>query len=86
MELLTHPNATRCGGPPADWDEERDGPCGTLAIADVLTADRRPAMESLWRPDRTDIERLIAGGAIALGVVGTMHPVVYLAVTEPGVI
>jgi hypothetical protein len=40
-------------------------------------------MESLWRPDAEELAALNAGATIALGISGTVHPVVYVGVTAP---
>ena len=82
MDIQPHPSATRRFAPPADWNEAKHGACGTLEIADLPTPSG-PYMESLWRPDAGDLAALNAGAGIALGIRGTVHPVVYLGVTAP---
>jgi len=83
MDPLPHPQRTRSFGRPANWDEARDGPCGTLDIADIVTPERYAAMQSLWRPSAEDLNKLNRGGAIALWIYGTTHPVVAMAAIEP---
>jgi hypothetical protein len=83
MRILPHPSATRRFAPPADWSADAHGECGTLEIAEVAGEGGLPYMESLWQPEAEDLAKLNAGAAIALGVQGQVHPVVYLGVTEP---
>jgi UDP:flavonoid glycosyltransferase YjiC (YdhE family) len=84
MQPVPHPSATRRFGPPESWDEARDGPCATIHIADATCPTSGAAvMESLYRPDDEELAALNAGGKIILGIFGTVHPVVYLAVTVP---
>jgi hypothetical protein len=80
MDIAVHPCTTRRFGPPPDWVEERHGECATLCIADVRDEAGQPFMESMWRPSAEEIARLAAGACILLGVRGTVHPVVYMAV------
>ncbi|HEX8258059.1 MAG TPA: hypothetical protein VF589_10535 [Allosphingosinicella sp.] len=85
MKFAPHPGATRRFGPPADWDPELHGPCGTLEVADIVrdTPDGGQLfMESLWRPEPEDLAALNAGAAIVLGIRGCTHPVVYVGVTS----
>ncbi|HQU03505.1 MAG TPA: hypothetical protein PLT25_02185 [Acidocella sp.] len=63
-------------GAPADWNEERDGPCCGLPIRVVRHADGTPAYcESAWEPTPREIETLAAGGSVILRVVGWQVPV-----------
>jgi ABC-type cobalt transport system substrate-binding protein len=82
MDFAPHPAATRRFGPPADWNEDVHGPCGTLEIADLSTTSG-PYMESLWRPTADELEALNRGATIQLGIRGTVHPVIYMGVTKP---
>jgi hypothetical protein len=81
MRPAPHPGATRRFGPPADWVPEVHGECGTLEVADVIDCGQ-PFMETLWRPDAADLAALNAGGLVALGIRGTVLPVVYLGVAS----
>jgi len=71
-------------GAPADWDQDRDGPCGALPVVDAFDkASGMLVMYSVWRPSPEEIAALLNGGAIRLGVVGFAHPVVNMAVLTP---
>jgi hypothetical protein len=70
---------TRTLGPPPGWDQELDGPCGFLHIVDDLL-NGSSVMMSGWKPAPEELAALNAGGFVALGVVGTVHPPVIVAV------
>lgn len=57
-------------GAPADWNEERDGPCGSLAVR--VTGS---LCQSAWKPTAEDVALLSAGGVLILSVFGRMSPV-----------
>lgn len=71
---------TRILGKPADWDEAVQGPCGGLPIRDVILAGNAQFMVSAWTPLPDEIERIVAGEPIVLGINGTGHPVVFMGV------
>lgn len=82
MDFIKHPQHTRFIGKPRDWDEKRDGECGTLSVSDKLS-NGYPVMESAWLPTAEEALALATGYAqIRLGVFGTTHPVVYMG-TSP---
>lgn len=53
---------------------------GLEVIDEVEVQSGLNFMYSLWRPDAVELEALQKGGAVRLGVGGTVHPVVNLAV------
>lgn len=71
--------ATRFLGAPADWDEARDGHCGTLPVADAAD-ETGPFMVSMWEPLPDELERLKAGAMVVLTVRGRCHPPVGIQV------
>lgn len=76
--------ATRILNKPVDWDEERDGLCGTLPIRDERTT-ACDTMISAWLPTLEEIERIVQGAPIYLHVVGRVHPPVSVGVgPRPG--
>lgn len=74
-------NTTRVLGAPVEWDKDRDGSCSSLAIADVETQAGN-AMESAWLPLPDELERLIAGAVVKVGLLGRVHPPIYVSVGE----
>lgn len=80
MNPIDRKDASRRLGAPASWDEESDGLCGVLAIADIAYESGARAMESLWRPEPEELAALAAGHPVILTIVGVAHPVVSLSV------
>ena len=75
---------SRVIGKPKDWDDDLDGECVNLFVADAVDhLSGFPIMFSVYRPTPDDLIALNQGGAIRLGVVGVTHPVVQLAVIGP---
>jgi hypothetical protein len=74
------PSATRVLGAPPDWNEERDGFCGGLAIQDQPDHKGLNHMISAWEPTPEELERLAAGAPVLLWVVGHVHPPVMVTV------
>ena len=73
-----HRSTTRIFGRPPGWTPDQ-GECGNLCVADVPTS-AGPAMESAWLPTPRELELIAAGAPIVLGILGTVHPPVYLSV------
>lgn len=80
MQPIDRPDATRRLGAPSNWNGEKDGSCGVLAITDVTYESGANAMESLWLPDPEELAALAAGQPVILTIVGNFHPVVSLGV------
>jgi hypothetical protein len=76
---------TRTLGPPPNWDQLLDGPCGFLHIVDDLL-NGSSVMMSGWKPAPEELAVLNAGGYVALGVVGTVHPPVIVGVFPSNVV
>lgn len=73
-------------GAPQGWDQSLDGACGVLPIVDAIDEQSRfNFMYSVWRPTAEELELLSAGGAIRLGIMGRVHPVIQMAVLTPEV-
>lgn len=84
MKFVTHPAHNCYMGAPRDWNEERDGPCGALSICDMRDQSL-PKMESAWELEGfEDVAMLLGAGTIRLGIVGTVHPPVYMTVVPRG--
>ena len=47
--------ATRELGAPKDWNSERDGECGALAILDWQPTEGQSAMTSAWFPTPNEV-------------------------------
>ena len=80
MNPIDRKDASRRMTPPKDWNEDADGPCGVLAIADVAGGDGMNWMESLWKPTPEEIDALVAGHPVILMIGGWAHPVVSISV------
>ena len=64
--------------------EDAGGPrleCETLFLRRE-TKDGHPVMLSAWKPSAAELQSLILGGSIILGVVGPQHPPVLMYVSE----
>lgn len=75
--------ATRYLGAPLGWEPETQGPCGHLAIRDIMDPDIGPEMMSAWQPTPDELDALNAGASVILFVTGSAHPPVALVVGEP---
>ena len=82
MRPVRIPGATREFKAPADWDDERQGKCGGLAIADV-TVENTVWMVSQWELSPAELAALAAGGKIRLWISAPLHPVIGLTVVSP---
>lgn len=74
--------ATRVLGKPRDWNEEKNGRCGSLPICDIVTPDGLPVMVSAWVPTAAELKRLVAGQPVYLWIYGHSHPPVALTVRD----
>lgn len=74
-------------GKPRDWDDELDGPCLDIFVADhVDTLTGLPTMFTVFKLSDVEIEALKNGGAIRLGIVGMrQHPVFNIGVLSPDI-
>lgn len=68
---------TRVLGAPANWDPDRDGHCGGLAIRDEAEGPM-PLMVSAWEPTPAELAALNSGGRVMLRLVGVGHPPVMI--------
>jgi hypothetical protein len=66
-------------GKPVDWDDEKDGPCGSLSV--VVEGS---AHVSVWCPTLAEREQIRNGANIALSVIGGQPPVM-LTVVQIGI-
>ena len=76
MEFKHIRGATAYPGAPANWDADRDGPCGALPIREIGDARAgRGFVESAWRPTLEEMTLLNAGRPVVLRVYGWQPPV-----------
>jgi hypothetical protein len=75
-------NATRVLFAPSDWDKEKHGTCGSLAVRDEKTTAGM-VMTSAWFPTEREIDRIRAGAPIYLSIIGEVHPPVSMSVGPP---
>ena len=59
---------------PRNWDDNRDGPCGTLPVR-VESYGIYDYHYSAWKPDAEELALLNAGGVVELCCVGQQPPV-----------
>lgn len=59
---------------PEDWDNEKDGECGSLSVR-VEMVGRHPYHISTWKPTQHELWALDAGGVVVLTCVGLQPPV-----------
>jgi hypothetical protein len=79
MKAVNIKGATRDLAKPRDWDEGRDGPCGSLPVRDGM-AGPIPTMASAWLPSKAELEMLNVGHPVILTVHGMTHPAVSIGV------
>jgi hypothetical protein len=80
MRYTQHLSNNHVLGAPAGWNQQ-DLPCGALPVT-CTEVEGKPAMVSFWKPDADELEALRNGGAVALWIYGSVHPVVAMGV-EP---
>jgi len=61
-------------GKPAEWVEDRDGPCGVLPVR-VEQEGIHNVHYSNWKPSAEELRRLCNGGVVELCCVGIQPPV-----------
>ena len=66
-------------GQPDDWDAEEEE-CARLFVRKE-TRGNLPVMLSAWKPSASELEALILGGSLILGVIGNSHPPVLMYVS-----
>lgn len=86
MQICNFPGARRIGKP-RDWDDQLDGGCLDIFVADhVEPLSGLPVMYSVFKLSDDEIEALRNGGCLRLGIVGQRaHPVFNLDVLGPRV-
>lgn len=65
--------------PPPDWDPAENGHCGTLYVRGEQI-DGVHFMRSAWDIEPHEAALMFAGAKLILGVAGSAHPVVHLAI------
>jgi hypothetical protein len=63
---------------PRDWDDEKNGTCGSLEIRDEEFRFGN-GMISHWKPSENELKILNEGGVVQLCVCGEVHPPVALS-------
>lgn len=79
MDFVTHPSNNHHFGAPPDWDKGDGVACGTLPVT-LTYVDGRQAIVSFWKPDATELAKLLQGKPVVLTVFGRQHPVVSMGV------
>lgn len=64
---------------PDDWNEPKLGHCRDLSIRHEVV-EGMPMMRSAWEVEGPEAMHLACGGRLLLGISGSIHPVVNLAV------
>lgn len=83
MKTLIVPGS-RSLGPPRDWNQALDGECGDLAVVDHIDLQSgQNFMFSFYRPTEEEIAAFLNGGVLRLGIMGSTHPVINMAVFGP---
>lgn len=60
---------------PADWNSERDGECGALAVREIGDVRRGSGfVESAWEPTEVERAQIAAGHHIILRIYGWQPP------------
>jgi hypothetical protein len=72
-------DATHVLGAPKEWDVEKHGHCGRLAVR-VEKTTAGEGMTSAWFPTPEEIERIRKGAPVYLTIIGAVHPPVAMAV------
>ena len=82
MRITQHPSNNFTLGAPEGWDQG-ELPVDALPVTcgDVSGV---PVMVSFWLPEPEEIAAMAAGQPVMLHIFGTVHPIVALAVEEPG--
>lgn len=74
-------NPTNTLAAPPDWVEEKNGHCSTLPVR-VEQIGGVTYMRSAWDIDGDHLLHLFSGAKLILGIAGTCHPVVHMAVDQ----
>lgn len=86
MKTLIIPGSRPLGAPKG-WDDELDGKCGVLHVVDHVDVQSGQNFQySFYKPTEEDIDAFRRGGMLRLGVMGTSHPVISLAVLSSKVV
>lgn len=64
---------------PTEWDDERDGPCGSLPVR-LEKVGFYVEHNSAWKPDEEELKLLNEGGVVELCCVGIQPPVLLCVV------
>lgn len=79
MNPFNHINCHRDFGKPKNWDETKNGKCETLPIMEWTDPiSKLQFMVSYWKPSEEEIQQILDGKCIVLGVNGRIHPVVFV--------
>jgi hypothetical protein len=83
MKTLVVPGSRPLGAPKG-WDQELDGACGVLFVVDAVDVQSGQNFQySFYKPTVEDLEALLQGGVLRLGIMGTTHPVLNLGIFSP---
>ncbi len=67
---------------PANWDAEKNGPCGDL-LARMETGNGMVEIFSTWKPSHQELLHLQAGGVVEIGLCVLNQPAMQVGVVDP---
>ncbi len=81
MKISGHKSNTRVLNPPKGYkiEDHRELHIHAAPVTD-LTIDDKPVILTFWKPSEDELQKLVAGGLVAVFVVGTTMPPLSLAV------
>ena len=77
MNPVRHATTNVDLGKPVNWNEAKDGPCGSLPVTRDAAAGE---WTSYWQPTPAELKALNEGRPVFLRVVGGGHPPVWVGV------
>lgn len=79
MEPIDFKTANTTLKPPQGWNAEKHGECVDLHVRHDA---EKSTFTSMWKPSPEELGKLNAGGAVALSIISTGHPPVYVGVED----
>jgi len=79
-------SATHKFTPPENWDQEKDGKCGSLFVrCDLIGPNKIIELCSCWKPTPEELALLNAGGAVEVGLCIPNQPAMRVGVVPEAV-
>lgn len=77
-------NPTIVFTPPANWNAEKDGPCGNLEVrVDTYGQSELAQLTSTWAPTENDLYLLSRGGVVEVHLLTSAQPAMAVSVVSP---